>query len=343
MKDNEFVTLVTRHLSGEASDQEIGQLNKLMDEDRYRSLFEFVKEKWDKVQKPKTDTSRFSYSRGRRLLIDKIKKHDPEFSLTHEQETKVIPMYRHLMKVAASIVLIITAGILVYKVSENFESNVKYKVIEKATSAGQRTPLLLGDNSKVNLNARSRLKYKEPFADKKRELELDGEAYFKVAKNPEKPFIVSVKGLKVEVLGTEFNVKSFEEGDHAYISLIEGSVKVMDSQENTLDTLKPGEQLIFDNKSEQFKVTAFDELKVTGWKDNVLVIDNEPLFTVIEKLEDRYGVRIKIKDEPVGKCVIKATLKKESLNTFLKMLKHSFAIDYKVKNKEVSLSGKGCP
>jgi ferric-dicitrate binding protein FerR (iron transport regulator) len=157
-------------------------------------------------------------------------------------------------------------------------------------SSGNFTLLTLGDGTEVWLNAHSSLRYPAVFDKDKREVELRGEAYFRVAKNAERPFTVSTPSLDVKALGTTFNVKCDSLQATTDVSLIEGSVAVMFGG-NTRDViLKPMQNLHL--AGEKITVTTMANDDGFLWKDGIIVFDELSLTDIVKKIEWCYDTKI---------------------------------------------------
>ncbi len=166
--------------------------------------------------------------------------------------------------------------------------------------AGQRANITLPDGTSVWLNARSTLTYPAHFSGKERRVSVAGEAYFDVAKNPKKPFIVSMSDTEVRVLGTQFNVCSYPATGFTKADLVEGSlmVYVKDAPETSV-TLKPNEQVIV--KKGRMQVSAIQSPEHFLWKDGIYTFQNELLLDILDKLQLYYDVKIVVKDPEVFK------------------------------------------
>jgi ferric-dicitrate binding protein FerR (iron transport regulator) len=158
-----------------------------------------------------------------------------------------------------------------------------YNTIE--APLGGQWQVILPDRSRVWLNAKSKLKYLVNFTGKERRVELEGEAYFQVAKDKHHPFIVVSKDQEIKVLGTQFNVNAYPDETAIKTTLIEGSVTI---NEKTL--LKPGQQSIFSQGVAQV-VTADIEME-TAWKNGLFFFDDEPIEDIMKRIARWYNVEI---------------------------------------------------
>lgn len=186
------------------------------------------------------------------------------------------------------------SGEIVYQV--NSAKNVSiaqnsYHTI--ATPRGGTFQVLLEDGTKVWLNAASSIKFPAAFSPSERTVELNGEAYFEVAKNPNQPFTVKVDGQTIQVLGTKFNINSYTNETRVETTLLEGSVKVSNQIQNLI--LKPGEQSKSTNsKLELRKVNTADFL---AWKDGMFSFHRADLKTVLRQFERWYNIDVEFEED----------------------------------------------
>ena len=174
----------------------------------------------------------------------------------------------------------------------NSEMNTLY------VPAGQRAQLTLQDGTSVWLNAQSTLTYPARFSGKTRRVTVLGEAYFDVAENRRKPFIVSTQDIEMKVLGTQFNVYSYPAVNYIQTDLVEGSLMVYGKQSPQASvTLKPNEQLVA--KDGKMSVGKIENSDYFLWKNGIYTFDNERLLDIIEKLQLYYDVKIIVKDPEV--------------------------------------------
>ncbi|MPM68391.1 hypothetical protein SDC9_115323 [bioreactor metagenome] len=164
--------------------------------------------------------------------------------------------------------------------------------------AGQRAQITLQDGTEVWLNAQSTLLYPSHFSRNNREVEIIGEAYFDVAKDKKRPFIVTTQHVELKVLGTQFNVYSYPGVGYIQTDLIEGSVKVFQkNQEKRAIVLKPNEQVIIrDGSMTVSKVYNPEHLL---WKNGIYAFNNERLIDIIGKLQLYYDVQFVVEDPEI--------------------------------------------
>lgn len=208
------------------------------------------------------------------------------------------------------------------------------------TPIGGEYSIQLADGTKVWLNADSKLKYPVTFqGESSRVVELEGEAYFDVAKsernNKNVPFVVKSKGQTLEVLGTEFNLNTFR--NKVTTTLIEGSVKVsMDSMTpGQFHILKPNDQLIYDDQLKKIKITQIDTYYVTAWRTGDFAFDNVPLEDVMEDIARWYGVDVEYRSE-VGDVRFSGKVSKfEDIETLLRTIEWTGSVKLQLNGRRV--------
>lgn len=199
------------------------------------------------------------------------------------------------------------------------------------TPRGGEYSVALADGTRVWLNAETRLRFPVAFVGNCREVELEGEAYFEVAKDSVKPFIVKTKQMAIRVLGTCFNIKAYTD-EPEQTTLVAGSVEA--SKGNQKRRLLPGEQLTL--RGNVLEVRKVDIAAFVAWKDQRFVFDDEVLEDVLRKLERWYDVEFFIRNASVRELRFTGNLPKyENLDNVLKKLELATRIHFVQKNRVV--------
>ena len=182
--------------------------------------------------------------------------------------------------------------------------------------------LSLSDGTKVWLNPETSLKYPVAFTNKSRTVELNGEAYFQVAHNPNKPFKVKIsENLEVEVLGTSFNISANKSDSNIETTLIEGSVKI-NSGSNKSVVLKPGEQARINKATNQLTIQEVNTEFYTSWKKGYVLFKDKRLEEVMNELTKWYNIKVVYKSESVKDILFTGNLnRKGSIDDIIKMFK----------------------
>ena len=234
---------------------------------------------------------------------------------------------------------------------------------EVATRKGSKSKIILPDSSVVWLNADSRLVYPGDFHGKTREVQLTGEAFFEVTKDPHRPFIIHTNTVDVKVLGTVFNVRSYPEETTTETSLITGEVEVTVLNQDKKVILKPNEKLIVPNKIDTTNYGSVSQRRKEGravnqplltvdkihfkeedslytetsWVDNKLDFDGEPLNRLTSKIERWYNVEIVINNEKLKSTRFTAMFDNESLKEVMEALSTSYSFKYKMEGAKVTI------
>ena len=236
--------------------------------------------------------------------------------------------------------------------------------IEIKAPFGARTEIKLADGTQVMLNAGSTIKYRTDFNSGNRDLILDGEAYFKVARNPDLPFIVNVGSINIKATGTEFNVKAYSDEGVIETTLIEGKVEISqkgDNDEDKMLELTPNQKAIFVKEDDGVTLRKIKETEplaikpakvtnnkllispkvdvdqVTAWTQNKLIIRRENLENLCIKLQRKYNVTFVFGNEEIKKYRFSGVLLDETLEQVLNVIKLTAPINYLLDGKVVLL------
>ena len=229
-------------------------------------------------------------------------------------------------------------GELLYSFAKNMRripeanpSEVIYNKIE--TPFGGKYQINLPDGSKVWLNSASSLRFPAFFSGKTREVELNGEAFFDVAKNPDMPFKVVTKDQIVEVLGTQFNINSYADEESFKTTLIEGSVKVI--YKDRIILLNPGQQ--FQPSLKSSKVIEADTEEVTAWKNGYFLFKDEDIQSIMRKISRWYNVEVsysgEIPDVGFGGNISRS----KGIDEVLNVLQLTDAVHFKVEGRRITV------
>jgi ferric-dicitrate binding protein FerR (iron transport regulator) len=312
---NEFSQLVSKVLAGEASDNEKKSLQKMLFKSSEDTLlYNQLKEYWDAdVNLKNMNKENFEKSLMAQLDFE-----------SQVQPSKYKKLYFRIASAAAVIFFVMTCSLAyLYTSTAN----------EFYTFSAQSTPIeyTLQDGTKVTLNKNSSLTYKSDFGEKRRDVKLSGEAYFKVTKDKTRPFIVEALKTKTEVLGTSFNVRANKESGKVITTLVEGSVRFM--AVNCQQVLKPGEEIAFNTKTQKFEVQKIDTQYNTSWVSGRYIYNNVTFADLANKLENIYKLKIEISDSKIANHIVSASfLNEEPVEEILKSLENELLFNYVIKD-----------
>jgi len=272
------------------------------------------------------------------------------------------------LKVAVAALLFVSIGFstyfLLYQNHRNVESELTV-MDQIIVPKGHKSLIILSDGTKVWINSRSKLIFPQQFKKQSREVYLEGEAYFDVAHNASRPFYVKTIDVKIRVLGTLFNIRSYPNEGVTETTLIKGSVYVEKNNTNVIKEaiyLKPNQRAIFIRKTSVLKLAAIkkeygndllkdlkpnklfvlNSIKPTSdiiWQEDQLSFDNETLESISRKLEQSFDVKIKI-DENSGKIRYTGTFKNGTIEQAMRALKITSGFDYQIKGDSIIIISK---
>ncbi|MDR6197478.1 FecR domain-containing protein [Siphonobacter sp. SORGH_AS_0500] len=257
-------------------------------------------------------------------------------------DTPVIPHIQRSSRkpwlAAASVLLILglVGGLLYFNRSNPSVPPAKVEWVHHSNPNGKKTRLTLSDGSTVILNAASTIHYPKTFHSNVREIRLEGEAFFSVAHDSTKPFIVQTGELSTSVLGTEFNVSAYSPANQVTVSLHRGKVQVENALRQRL-VLMPGQQAIFQTTTQKLTRTSFDSLAVSGWKDGYLVFKNADFKTVAQAIERMYGYEIILKN-PNPTWHYTGSFYREEMQRVIENISFSKHLTYTIHHRKIYLS-----
>jgi transmembrane sensor len=254
---------------------------------------------------------------------------------TRSSGAKVRQLFNRLKYTAAAAVLLLVSLTLLWNYhARTVEERGHFSEI--VAPPGQKTMVVLPDSSLVWLNSGSSLKYNGNFNVKDREVVVTGEAFFDVKRNEAKKFSVRTGILSVQVYGTAFNVKNYENDQLQEITVSEGRVGIS-NKTRELKQLTPGQQAVLNKSTNKLTFSKADPAVVSSWKDNELKFDNTPFDEVVKYMERWYGVSINIDPSMTGKHQYTFKIKTESLTEILEKIKVMTPIAYEINGKDVRI------
>ena len=251
---------------------------------------------------------------------------------------------RKYYSVAAALLVFASIGYYILLIIPSAEdANQQAKLEENANSLIiKNTPnkrmfrTRLADGSFVHLNAVSSISYPRKFDGTTREVEIIGEAYFDVKREEDRPFTIKVKDYKVEVLGTSFNIRAYDDEETFSVTVESGSVRV----ELQHDTIKPviltkNQKLIFSQFDDQPKILEVNPEDELSWRKGILRFDSTPMIDVEKMLERWYGVEVIIEDDAIYKKSLTGIHQNENIKSVLESLTFATGTKYSIKNNKI--------
>lgn len=235
------------------------------------------------------------------------------------------------LKIAALIILTLVVSYIYREFTTRQETEAMNIV---SVPAGQRTNITLPDGTNVWLNTRTTLKYSTAFNKRERIVLLEGEAFFDVKKNKDKPFIVKTKAYNVEALGTEFNVDAYPETTNFEAVLMNGSIKVSSQVHPSQNViLKPEQKISLENG--QLKVTQIDDYNPYRWKEGLICFRNTGFSDIIKTFEKCYGIKIVIENKNTLKYRFTGKFRQaDGIDYILQVIQQSINFKFEKDNEE---------
>ena len=253
--------------------------------------------------------------------------------IIHSSSSK---LWHTLHRVAAILLLplLVYSG---YVTLQNFSlKNLPEELVMMQTVSsrqGMVTQFALADGTKVWLNSCSELQFPIRFTGKVRDVRLKGEAFFEVTRNEKQPFRVNANELKIEVLGTTFDVVNFDDDSQSDVVLVSGKV-ALSSQDGQIrkdfGIMKPGQRVIYKKEEKNIIAEEVNVDKYIAWRDGNLIFRDDSMEDVVKRLSRWFNVEITINDPEIKNYIYKATFRNENLIQVLNLLKLSAPIDYRV-------------
>jgi ferric-dicitrate binding protein FerR (iron transport regulator) len=328
MEKEECIVLFERYIENRASEDEIKRLSRWIKKNQLIPLW---------LEQQVLDSSSIIDDEVKLRMMRNI---ESEINIKTESDSiySVQRIFRFQLKkwmrVAAMLFLPLLTAAGMYFYMDKAESSNSPLVI--AVERGQKANIMLPDGSKVWLNSQSKLTYSANFNLKKRELKLNGEAYFEVAHNPNKPFIVRSNDIAVEALGTAFGVKAYNEDNLISSILMRGKVRVTTPDGESI--LMPNDRIMYDRTTHKKDLsTVTNASNFTGWIHNELRFENESLGEISKTLQRVYNVEIIYASEKLRNQRYTGTLNNNSLESVLNIIALTSPISFEIDKQQVKL------
>lgn len=233
---------------------------------------------------------------------------------------------RELMKIAAVIAVTVCITATFFSIGNDYTDLAMQTV---TVPSGQRANVILPDGTDVWLNAGTTMRYPISFMKSKREITLDGEAYFEVAHNEKCPFVVHTYAMDVEVLGTKFNVEAYSKKNFFEASLMQGKVKVTSPSNETQSViLSPNQKTTLEHG--RLVVSEIDDYGIYRWKEGLYCFRDKPLGDIMKDLEKYYDLNISIHNQEIAGVVLTGKFRiSEGLDYILRVLQTDVDFTYR--------------
>lgn len=315
-------------------------IQKTISKEEVKELAFWVKTESSKLEFSKMAQSKWNFASD---LMDNTLKTEIWNSINKQIQPKKVTRKNILnsilfYKIAASILLPISIILGFIIINNNVFQNQKEQAayltyVEK----GQKAMHTLPDGTKVWLNSDTEFSYYPNYNDEERAVYLKGEAYFEVAKNEDKKFIVVCNDLHIEALGTSFNIKNYASEKYITTSLFEGSVKVYNKKNSSI--LSPFENLKFNKSNNTFNKSHFTESKeIDYWRHNFLYFDSTSLEEIAQIVERMYSIKVHFKSKELKQILFTGTINNNNLNNIFHIISLTYPLKYSFEKNAIVLS-----
>ncbi len=343
MYDNRFLLLLTRKLSGEASQQELEALTRMVGADpALKEEADIYTRYWEQQQQEQHANTELAL---KKVLGQINGDTETDYSSSIEDTpVKRIPVWKKLTRIAAALVILLGLSIGTYKLFLQPKSiqPVQADLVQKQNAKGVKSTIELADGSKIWLNADSKVQYPALFTGNTREVYLNGEAFFDIAKNPSKPFIIHLSNGTVRVLGTSFNIKAYDNEPVVETSVATGKVafipKLKNNQKADTVFLTPNNKVVYRVEDEKIITTATVSSEDKGWTEGKMVFRAMLFKDIAVELERNFGKKVVFKSEEVGNFRLTGSFQNNTLAEILFYLAKTKAFTYAISDEEIAIS-----
>ena len=307
-------SLFDRFFGGETTENENAYLADLLENDKDGELDAYIEKTWQEAESMDVD-----------FEVEVRVKEKIFAQISSECQVKSSrPWFRFFRAVAVAAGLV-AAVLLGWHIADLR----KPETFEMVAERGQKSSLTLPDGSKVWLNSASKLTYTSDYNSKDRNIILDGEAFFDVARNENLPFIVHANGMAVQALGTKFNVKAYSDETEVTAILVEGSVKASAAGVDLL--LLPYFVASYDRSTDEMVSTyVSDREHAVPWIKNEILFSNDSLKDIASVLERMYNVTVVFENEKIADYTYTGLIRNNSLQNILELISGTSPVKYEI-------------
>jgi transmembrane sensor len=327
-KYDENVHLIIKYLAGEATTSEIDTLASWRNENPVNQKeYERMVKLWKSIEQTK-NRKKVSVDKAWEKFGKEIDKQQ-----TKKKSGSIRSLNYRLIWIAAVIFGVIFSGVL-------FNIFIERYTTETYTTKTSPADITLPDGSKVSINRYSTLTWPKQFPEGLRRVTLEGEAFFDVRPNKERPFVVDVNDVIVRVTGTSFHVSAYRKNKTIEVIVTSGAVKLNKSALSKDGvSLKAGQKGIYDQSDKTIKKRQNTDMNYLAWKTKILTFRNQPFIKVVETMNKVYDKKIIIENKNLEECLITVRFEQQSLKSVLEVLRNTLNISITKKDESYILTG----
>lgn len=360
-KRDHFNYLLQQYTSGNISDDEQNELFELLSTSQFDSVLSNTI--LNELKEGRFDKSADLPPHIAHEIIRNIFK-------AEKNTAQILPIKKRSFRIwhwaAAASVILIALSVYFYRTSsknfnrESFAAFIPGNTVSEYNSTQKEEVLTLSDGSRITLQPKSTLHYLRQFSGDKREVYLEGEAFFQITKNPQKPFLVYYNNIITKVLGTSFTINTNPQTGNVEVVVKTGRVQVSENEKlvkghelNNAVIVTPNQKAIYKTEARLFETTLVenpqpiedDEHTSIGTQPNHkenFIYEQEKLLNVFKQLEERYGIEIITENANLNNCVFTGDVSDQDLYTKLKIICLTTNSSYEINGTKILIKGKGC-
>jgi len=321
MNKENCLNIFERYLSGEATSEEISRLRVFLENDKNlnRWLEDQILNSFNTID-----------SDIKMRMLDNIRSQTNYSTQTVAKGNKSNIYLKYFANAAAVLLpfIIILSAYLYLKPQQTTS-------FEVVADMGEKAGLVLPEGTKVAINSGSKIIYYSDYNKKSRDIQLFGEAFFDVEHNPQKPFIVQCKDIKVKVLGTSFGIKAYEDEDIISVVLNSGKIQLITPKDEI--EMEPNQRLVYNSKTQKTSLEKVNAEDYTDWRQNRLRFENESLETIMKTISRMHNIDIVFEDSELKNQRFTGTVDNTYIESVLNAIKLTSPVNYDIKSGTVHL------
>jgi transmembrane sensor len=341
MKDK-YQQLILNSLMEDVSEEQDKELSLWLGADiRNRNRFEATKRAWNKSISmsrnfnPNTEVA-WKKIKSKINTVPAKNKYIHDFPAFYEKNSFSI-----IWKAAAIILVVIGIPFITLQVIEKNNNASASRLSETYSATSQKSFIQLKDGSKVWLNKNTTLICESNFNDQTRTVHLNGEAFFEVAKNPNKPFVILSGSTKTTILGTAFNLRAYKDESSTELVVVHGKVSFANNNSSGL-ILEKNDKGVINKKTGEAVKSINKKLNFLAWKDEKLFFDKTEFAEVKKDIESYFSIKMEVDSPAILKCYFTGTFEKPQLEKVLNVIQITMKINYKIDKDKIILARKNC-
>ena len=344
MSNERFLVLITKKIAGEATEAELNELQELLQADkalaeRHTILHKYLEESSYKAASNKESVLLKTLSRINEDTVENEEvQTTPIIAIAEKRSSRSI-LWKWM---SAAAIVVISISVFFFKENKSPQKTGDV-LVQKQNAKGIKSTIVLTDGSKIWLNADSRIEYPEVFTGNTREVHLSGEAFFEVAKNPAKPFIIHLANGTVRVLGTSFNIRAYDNEKIVETSVATGKVAFIPRYEKSgkkQDTifLTPDNKVSYSLIKEEVITQPTTSAEDKAWTEGKMIFRSMSFEEIAVELERNFGKQVVFKNEEARNYRLTGSFQNNTLAEILFYLSKTKSFSYTISDEEIVIS-----